>query len=171
MMNSSLIKKLFCSLLLVTFFLLFTECAIANVRQLPEHTLSPDLATGTAVVARKSTGAAELTMYPMTPLPTETGPIATMLWTPMPGEIIASDSGKSFDIWITSRVSIILNKTEYPVANLEQNCVPKDVLGQVSNIPVIPPDYYVIRYEGVWLGQCIIRNGQFEVTINVVNRP
>ena len=158
-------------MLLVTFFLLFTECAIANVRQLPEHTLSPDLATGTAVVVRKSTEAAELTMYPMTPLPTESWMIVTIPWTPSPGEIVESDSGKSFDIWITSRVSIILNKTEYPIANLEQNCMPKDVLGQVSNIPVVPPEYYVIRYEGVWLGQCIIRNDQFEVTINVVNRP
>lgn len=34
-----------------------------------------------------------------------------------------------------------------------------------------PPDYYVIRYEGVALGRCLIRNGLFEVTINIVNHP
>jgi len=164
-------KRAFCSLLLMMFVLLFTGCSTANDQQLIEHALSLDMATGTAVMARKSTEAAELTMCPMTLLPTEPEMIATIPWTPSPGEIVASDSGKSFDIWITSRVSIVLNKTEYPIANLEQNCVPKDVLGQVSNIPSVPPDYYVIRYEGVWLGQCIIRNGQFEVTIHVVNHP
>jgi len=41
----------------------------------------------------------------------------------------------------------------------------------VSNIPVVPPNYYVIRYEGVEVGQCVIRNGSFEVTINVISNP
>lgn len=166
-----MMRKTFYSLLLMTLLLLFAGCTTAVDWQLPERTLSADMATGTAVVARKYTQAAELTLYPMTPYPTEPGPIATLSWTPSPGEVVASDSGKSFDIWITSRVSIILNKTDYPFANLEEHCVPKDILGQVSNIPDVPADFYVIRYEGVGLGQCTIRNGQFKVTINVVNHP
>ncbi len=90
---------------------------------------------------------------------------------PGSGDILASDSGKSLDIGITSRVSMILNETDYPAANLEEQCVPEVVLGRVSNVPPVPAGYYVVRYEGVGLGQCTLRNGSFEVTINVVEHP
>jgi len=49
--------------------------------------------------------------------------------------------------------------------------MPEGVLGRVSNIPVVPSNFYAVRYEGVQLGKCVIHNGQFEVTINVVNHP
>ncbi len=135
------------------------------------QTLSPDLATGTAAFARKQTGAAELTQHPATPVPAESLQAPTIVWTPSGGEIVASNSGQTFDIGITSRISIILNQIDYPPANLQQTCVPADALGQVSNIPVVPPNFYVVRYEGVEVGQCVIRNGSFEVTINVISNP
>jgi len=95
--------------LLVT---LLVGCMAANVPQPIERTLSPDLATGTVLVSSKFTQVAELTMQPMTPMPTEQESITAMPWTPSPGEIVPSDSGKSIDIWITGRVSIILDKTK-----------------------------------------------------------
>jgi hypothetical protein len=158
-------------LLAVLLATLLIGCMIANVRQPIERTISPDLSTGTALVGSKFTQIAELTAHPMTPLPTEQYSIVTMPWTPSPEDIVVSDNGKSIDIWITSRVALILDSTKYPKANLTEACVPDGVLGKVSNIPIVPANFYVIRYEGVQLGKCIIRNGQFEVTINVVNHP
>jgi hypothetical protein len=165
-------KKTVRSLLSLTLILIFAGCSLVNNQQLIEQTLSPDLATGTAIVARKYTQAAEATIYPATPIPTE--PQVTMDWTgwtPSSGEIVASDSGKFFDFWLTSRFSIVLKESDYPVVNLELICNPEVVLGWISNVEPAPLDYYVIRYEGASLGQCIIRNGQFEVTINIVNHP
>jgi hypothetical protein len=165
-------KKSLYSLLLLVFILLFTGCTTANGQKTIEGILSPHLATGTAIVAKKFTQAAEATMYPATPLPTE--PQVTIDWTgwtPSAGEIVASDSGKSFDFWLTSRFSIVLKVSDYPAANLELTCNPEIVLGRISNVESVPPDNYVIRYEASGLGQCTIQNGQFEVTINVINHP
>ena len=158
--------------LLIFLATLLVGCVVAN-NQMPiaQRTISPNLATDTALVGNKFTQAAEMTAHPMTPLPAEQYPTAIILWTPSPGEIVASDNGKSIDIWITSRVALILDRTEYPKANLTKVCVPDGVLGEVSNLPIVPPNFYVIRYEGVQLGKCIIRNGQFEVIINVVEHP
>ncbi|HQA29680.1 MAG TPA: hypothetical protein PLA02_10755 [Brevefilum fermentans] len=88
-------------------------------------------------------------------------------WTPSPGEIIASDSGKTYSFVLTSRFSIVLKEAEYPAANLNLNCAPGAALGRISNIEGVPPDYYEMRYEGSGFGQCIIQNGPFEVTINI----
>jgi len=165
-------KKAARTLLCLTLILIFAGCSSGNNQQPIKQTLSPDLATGTVIVAKKYTQAAKATMYPATPFPA--APQVSMDWTgwtPSPGEIMAGDSGKSFDFWLTSRFSIILNESDYPVANLDLTCNPKIVLGRISNVEPVPPDYYVIRYEGSGLGQCTIQNGQFEVTINVVNHP
>jgi hypothetical protein len=158
-------------MLVVLLATLLAGCMTANVRQPADRTISPDLATGTAIVGSKFTQIAELTAHPMTPLPTEQYSIATMSWTPSPEDIVASDNGKFIDIWITSRVALILDSTGYPKADLRETCVPDGVLGEISNIPIVPANFYVIRYEGVQLGKCIIDNGQFEITINVVNHP
>jgi hypothetical protein len=161
--NTYLLAALFASLLV--------GCMVSNIRLPIARTISPDLATGTALVRSKFTQIVEMTAHPMTPLPTEQYSIVTMLWTPSPEDIVASDNGKSIDIWITSRVALILDSAEYPKANLAVVCVPDGVLGEVSNLPIVPANFYVIRYEGVQLGKCTIRNGQFQVTINVVEHP
>ncbi|MCE5208282.1 MAG: hypothetical protein LLG42_08225 [Chloroflexi bacterium] len=161
------------SSLFLLMILLFTGCSSPVKAQQPgEQTISPNLVTGTAVVSAKFTQAAEATMYPPTPFPVELYPTMDWTgWTPSPSEIVASDSGKSFDFRLTSRFSIVLKETEYPAANLELNCVPEIVLGRISNVMGVSPDYYVIGYEGSGLGQCTIQNGPFEVTINIVDHP
>lgn len=151
--------------------LLLVGCVLMHGSPVLEPTLSPNLASGTALVGRKLTQAAELTLWPPTPEPTEPYPTIIVPWTPGWGEIIASDSGKTVDVVITGRVSVILDEQEYPRANLVEECRPQGVLGEVSNLPVVPPNFYVVRYEGVQPGQCTIRNGSFEVTIRVVNPP
>ena len=160
------------SLLTLTLVLILTGCSSVNSQLPAVGTFSPEMATGTAEVAEKSTQAAEATLYPPTPIPSEpqltedwTG------WTPSPGEIVAADNGKVYDFWLTSRFSIVLEESAYPAAKLVLTCAPDVILGRISNIEPAPPAYYVNRYEGVALGQCTIRDGQFEVTINIVNHP
>jgi hypothetical protein len=158
-------KKVTCITLLLILF------SVAGCSSTSEPTLSPEQATGTAIVSRKFTEAAAATLFPTTSFPTEVYPtLDWMGWTPSPGEITAGDSGKVFDFVLTSRFSIILRESDYPVANMGSNCVPDLVLGRISNVEPAPPDYYVFRYEGVGIGQCIIQNGSFEVTINIIDQ-
>ena len=88
-----------------------------------------------------------------------------------PLRTLLARSDKIFDSVLTSRFSIVLKESDYPAANLELNCVPDIVLGRISNVEGVPPDYYVIRYEGSGYGKCIIQNGSFEVTINITEHP
>lgn len=134
-------------------------------------TLSPEQATGTAIVAQKYTAAAEMTTTPATPAPTSSEIYPTLAWTPSSSDIVPSNSGSSYKYWITSRFMIVLNEVDFPQANLVVDCVPPDILGRVSNIPPVPSGYYVLRYEGTALGTCTIRNGDFVVTINIVEHP
>lgn len=146
-------------------FLILT-LSIAGCSSAIEPTLFPEQSAGTANVAQKYTEIAEATLYPATLFPTEVYPTMDWSgWTPSPGEIVASDSGKTYSFALTSRFSIILKEADFPSANLKLNCVPDIILGRISNVEPAPPDYYVIRYEGSGFGQCIIQNGQFEVTV------
>ncbi len=92
-------------------------------------------------------------------------------WTPSPDMIVDSNSGKTIDFVLTSRFSIVLKEADFPAADLKLNCVPDIVLGRMYNDDGVPPDYYEIRYEGSGVGQCTIRNGSFEVTINITEHP
>ncbi len=92
-------------------------------------------------------------------------------WTPSAGEITVADSGRTIDFGLTSRFSIVLKESEYPIAALELNCIPEVVMGRISNVEAVPQDYYVLRYEGTGIGQCTIQNGGFEVTINIIDHP
>jgi len=152
-------------------FLILT-LSIAGCSSAIEPTLSPEQAAGTAIVAQKYTEIAEATLYPAIPSPTEVYPTMDWSgWTPSPGEIVASDSGKTYSFVLTSRFSIVLKEADFPAVNLELNCVPQVVLGRISNVEGVPQDYYVIRFEGSGFGQCIIQNGSFEVTINIIEHP
>ena len=147
-------------------------CTAAQSGHPIQTTPRPDQATGTAVVGGKYTEAAKLTREPMTAMPTGQFPVPTEAWTPSPQDgILAADSGKAFEIWITDRISVVLNEAEYPMANLVEACQPDVVLGRVSNIPPIPAPFYVIRYEAVQLGECTLSNGPFRVSIVVVSHP
>ena len=136
-----------------------------------EPTLTAWPPPGMGLLAAKKTQSAGLTAQPSAPPPSEAAPSATPGWTPQPGEVTAADSGKSFNLGITSRMSIILEESLYPQANLKMTCDAPQVLGQVSNIPAVPAGYYVMRYEGVGLGTCNITNGSFDVTITVKAHP
>jgi hypothetical protein len=165
-------NKLFRSLLYLTMIFILTGCISRNTRLPIGQTLSPEQATGTAIMARKSTNIAEATLYPATPFPTEVYPTLDWTgWTPSSGEIVASDSGKTYDFWLTSRFSLVLKESDFPEANLTLKCNPEIVLGRISNVEPVPPEYYVIRFEGSGIGRCTTENGQFEVTINIINHP
>ncbi len=142
-MENIRLKVLVCAACLSS---LLAGCMGAATGITPAGTLSPDLATGTAEVSRKYTQAAELTANPMTPFPGEPGSQPTMSWTPSPGDIVAGDTGRSYDIWITSRIEIVLEASVYPKANLQIACTPDIVIGQVSNIPPVPAGFYVVRF-------------------------
>ena len=159
-------KKVTC---IILFLILFS---IAGCSSISGPILSPKQETGTAIMARKSTDIAEATLYPATAFPTELYPTVDWAgWTPSPGGIVASDSGKNFDFTLTSRFSIVLKEADYPAANLKLNCVPEIVLGRISNVAGAPPDYYEMRYEASGIGQCTVQNGSFEVTINITDHP
>ncbi|MCX8024590.1 MAG: hypothetical protein N3A60_05265 [Thermanaerothrix sp.] len=139
----------------------------------PQATSSPlpEAATATAALMVKLTAIAVATAYPAPSQPLDLYPAADETWTPGANEIVSGDSGKTYDIWITSRISIVLDRAEYPPEDLRLICEPEGVLGYVSNLPQVPSKYYAVRYEGVRLGQCFIRNGAFWVTIKVVAHP
>jgi|GEM_PF-2887969 len=155
-----------------SFLFLFLILSVAGCSSISDPTLSPELATGTAIVARKYFEIAEATLYPATSFPTELYPTMDWAgWAPSPGEIVASDSGRTIDFVLTSRFSIVLKEADFPVANLKLNCVPDIVLGRIYNVEGVPPDYYAILYEGIDGGQCTIRNGSFDGTINITEHP
>lgn len=165
-------NNVFRTFLLLTLSFTISRCS-SEVNSYPtDQNISPSLATGMAMVARKYTEIAKATLYPPTPFPSEVYPTLDWAgWRPSSGEIVASNSGKTYDFWLTSRFSLVLKESDFPKANLTLNCIPEIVLGQISNVEPVPPEYYVIRYEGSGIGQCIIENGQFEVTINIINNP
>lgn len=136
-----------------------------------KNELTPEQATATAIIAAKSTQAAEMTLETMTPIPTDKYSTPILLWTPGPYEIVAADTGNSYTIGITSRLSIILDRMEYPPADLILDCSPLGTLGSISNLPIVPPQDYALRYEGIQPGTCEIHDGSFNVTIHVVNQP
>jgi hypothetical protein len=144
--------------------------AIPGSRATPTP-LPPEAATATAALGAKLTAIAVATAHPATPAPPEEYPTVTEAWTPGANEIVASDSGKTYAIGVTTRISLILERAAYPPENLTVTCVPAEVLGRVSNLPQVPPQYYAVRYEGVKAGECLIRNDAFQVTIKVVEQP
>ncbi|MFZ3069524.1 MAG: hypothetical protein WA110_00155, partial [Anaerolineaceae bacterium] len=132
----------------------------------------PALFAAAGHAAGTATQTPQASQYPLKSTTGEANPTMDWTsWTPAPEEIVAGDSGKSFEFWLTSRFSLVLKEVEYPAVNLEVVCEPADILGRISNVESAPPEYYVIRYEGSGLGQCTVRNGIFEVKINIIDHP
>lgn len=150
---------------------LLTGCHPTSSPTPPQPPLPPEAATATAALGAKLTAIAAATAYPATPAPSEEYPAVTESWTPGANEIVADDSGKTYTIGVTTRISLILDRAAYPPEDLTVTCVPAEVLGRVSNLPQVPSPYYAVRYEGVKVGECLIRNGAFQVTIKVVEQP
>lgn len=95
--------------------------------------------------------------------PTPTTPNLTQQY-----DFTAQDSGRTVTYTITSRFEIFLNQQKYPKQNVEVSCHPQDTLGSVSNLPSVAPPLYVVRYEGVQPGVCIIKNGNFLLTVRMI---
>ena len=157
-------KKALITTLILTFFF-FGGCSIMDNRAQAVQGQQTAIATAPAALLERTTATVESTISPQTAALDEGG----MGWTPSPGEILSSDAGKDFSIRITSRISLILREEEYPVADLELQCTPVDTLGRISNVPVVPAGYYVFRYEGLRAGVCTVQNGQFVITIKVID--
>lgn len=80
-------------------------------------------------------------------------------------QIKLSDNGKTFSYHITDRFSVFLDDTNYPVKNL--TCTPDGIIGYVSNGSFRGPDRYPIMFEAAAEGQCVLKDGDFSVTISV----
>jgi len=106
-----------------------------------------------------------------TTTPTSSG---NPLTTPSPSlltqqyQFTAQDSGRTLIYTITSRFGIILSAQQYPKKQLQVSCIPAGVLGSISNIPAVAPPLYAVRYEGVKPGTCIIKDGNFHLTVIIV---
>ncbi len=82
-------------------------------------------------------------------------------------DFTAQDSGRTVTYVVTSRFEIFLNQQQYPKQNLQVSCTPPGTIGSVSNLPYAAPPLYVVRYEGVQPGVCIIKNGTFLLTVRI----
>ena len=69
---------------------------------------------------------------------------------------------------VGTRFSVFLDDEKYPVNSmiLEPGCP----LMYVSNYSFRGPDLYPIGYEAAQVGTCVLRNGDFSVTIIVVEK-
>lgn len=80
-------------------------------------------------------------------------------------DITAKDNGKTFSYIVTQRFSVELDKNLYPISSLK--CNPDGTIGQVSNLSINGPDNYPIGFQALKPGTCILKNGDFSVTIRV----
>jgi ABC-type Fe3+-hydroxamate transport system substrate-binding protein len=103
-----------------------------------------------------------------TPPPTATVPPAASP-SPFTGpyQFTAQDSGRTVTLYVTSRMTILLNEQQYPRAQLLVSCSPQGVLGTISNVPFEPPPVYAVRYEAVRPGACTIKDSTFLLTVRV----
>jgi hypothetical protein len=98
---------------------------------------------------------------PVVPTPISATPIANQF------ELTAADSGKLLTYSITSRFSLVLDRTAYPPGELKVLCSPANALGAISNLPSVSPPSYAVRYEGVTPGACAIGDRGFLVEVQI----
>lgn len=80
--------------------------------------------------------------------------------------ITAQDNGKTFSYVMTSRFTLILDKTAYPPEKITWS--PDIVLGRISDVPAPEnPNDALTRIEAVQPGTAVIRDNDFSVTIVV----
>lgn len=77
--------------------------------------------------------------------------------------ITEADQGETFTYRITSRFTVDLDADKYPLAQLA--CEPEAIFGYISNCSIGGPGQYPICFEITRTGTCILKNGDFQVTI------
>lgn len=81
-------------------------------------------------------------------------------------KITEKDNGKTVSVKLYSRFWVELDDKLHPLNKLESlSC---KVIGYVSNWSINGPDNYPIGFEATNPGRCVLRNGDFAVTINVL---
>lgn len=79
--------------------------------------------------------------------------------------ITANDNSKTFTYPLTSRFTVLLDKTQYPPEKLIWN--PDVILGKISNVQAETSNEFPIRFEAAQPGTAVMQNGDFSVTIIV----
>lgn len=122
--------------------------------------------TGTqSITPQASTRPANHTPTPLPPTPTATPPQTTQQF-----EFTTQDSGRTVTYAITSRFMITFDPQKYPKKNIQVSCLPQDTIGNIEDLPYIPPPLYAVRYEGTKPGVCTITNGNFRLTVRIIYR-
>lgn len=93
--------------------------------------------------------------------------------TPMPGltqqyTFTAQDSGKTIRYGITTRFSLRLHQQHYPPQKLQLSCSPQGALGTITNVPSAAPPFYTVAYQANEAGICTLKNGNFILTVVIV---
>jgi hypothetical protein len=83
-------------------------------------------------------------------------------------EITEWDNSKTFTYAPTTRFTVVLDPARHPLSELE--CEPEPMYGEISNVPDGDASMllYPARYEITRTGMCLMRNGDFQVTIVAV---
>lgn len=86
-------------------------------------------------------------------------------------EITEEDNGKTFFYHVTTRFTIILNQDRYPREDLKVACGVSGGLAELDAPPAAEHPLYSVRYMAVRPGRCTLTNGDFSVTIEIVETP
>ncbi len=100
---------------------------------------------------------------PIQPTPDRSATITTEMKDS--AQIKLSDNGGTFTYRLTDRFSVFLDDTKYPVKDLA--CMPKGIIGYVSNGSLGGPGRYPIMFEAVAEGTCRLEDHDFDVDIVV----
>jgi hypothetical protein len=113
---------------------------------------------------------------PTTTVPTTTAteqptsvPATTTLGLTQQYAFTAQDNGKTITYGITTRFSLSLDQQHYPSQNLQLSCQAQNALSAISNAPYAAPPLYAVGYETIAAGNCTIQNGNFILTVIVID--
>jgi len=147
---------------------IITFCLFMGLSSILISCVSP---TGTqSTTPQASASPANHTPTPLPPTPT-LAPTLTPTLTPSQTtqqSFTAQDSGRTVTYTITSRFMISFDSQKYPKKNIQVSCLPTDTIGDIMNLPYVPPPLYAVRYEGIKPGVCTITNGNFRLTVRII---
>lgn len=112
-------------------------------------------------------------MQPSAPIGQREATPTTAPATPTPGltqqyTFTAQDSGKTVRYGVTTRFSLRLHQQQYPPQKLQLSCSPQGALGTITNVPYAAPPFYTAAYQANEAGTCTLKNGNFILTVVIV---